>query len=160
MYTAQLGLDNPIAIRYPRGRGITINWKQAFSKIEIGKGVALKKGVKLAILSIGTIAKNVSEAITDIDVSHYDMRFVKPLDEDLLHLIFKTYTTIITIEDGTIKGGFGSEILEFASENNFHNTIKTLGIPDNFIEHGNVNELQKSIQLDSDSIKTRILNLL
>jgi len=159
MYTAQLGLDHPIAIRYPRGRGITIDWKQPFSKIEIGKGIQLKKGEKLAILSIGTIAKNVTEAIQDLNVSHYDMRFVKPLDENLLHQIFKNYQKIITIEDGTIKGGFGTEILEFASRNNYSISIKVLGIPDTFIEHGSVFELQKSIRLDSESLKKQILNL-
>ena len=152
MYTAQLGLDFPIAIRYPRGRGITIDWKQPFSKIEIGKGEQLKKGIKLAVLSIGSMAKNVSEAIVDIDVSHYDMRFVKPLDEQLLHTIFKTYKTIITIEDNTIKGGFGSAVLEFASENNYKNKIKLLGIPDVFIEHGPVDVLQESVSLDPESL--------
>ena len=154
MYTAQLGLEQPIAIRYPRGRGITTDWKQPFSKIEIAKGVVLKKGHKLAVLSIGTIAKNVTEAIKNLDISHYDMRFVKPLDERLLHTIFKTYDTVVTVEDHTIKGGFGSAILEFASENNYKNTIKTLGIPDFFIEHGSVNELEESLGLDAKSLMT------
>ena len=160
MYTAQLGLNHPIAIRYPRGRGITIDWKQPFSKIEIGKGVQLKKGEKLAIISIGTIAINIIEAIQGLNVSHYDLRFVKPLDETLLHKIFKTHKTIITIEDGAIKGGFGSEILEFSSINNYSNTIKVIGIPDTFIEHGRVYELQKSIGLDSESLKRQIQNIL
>lgn len=152
MYTAQLGLEQPIAIRYPRGRGVTIDWKQPFSKIETGKGIPLKKGQKLAILSIGTIAKNVTKAIIDLDVSHYDMRFVKPLDVNLLHTIFKTYDTVVTIEDHTIKGGFGSAILEFAYENGYKNRIKTLGIPDDFIENGSVDELQQSIGLDVESL--------
>jgi len=160
MYTAQLGLDNPITIRYPRGRGVTINWKQPFSKIEIGKGAQLKSGNNLAVISIGSIAKNVCEAIEKLNVSHYDMRFVKPMDELLLHEIFQNYQHILTIEDGVIKGGFGSAILEFASENRYTNQIKVLGIPDNFIEHGSVDELQKSIQLDSESIKKQIINLL
>ena len=154
MYTAQLGLEQPIAIRYPRGRGITIDWKQPFSKIEIAEGVALKKGHKLAVLSIGTIAKNVTEAIKNLDVSHYDMRFVKPLDERLLHTIFKTYDTVVTVEDHAIKGGFGSAVLEFASNNNYKNTTKTLGIPDSFIEHGSVNELEESLGLDTKSLMT------
>jgi 1-deoxy-D-xylulose-5-phosphate synthase len=152
MYTAQLGLGLPIAIRYPRGHGITIDWKQPFSKIEIGKGVELKKGNNLAVLSIGTMAQNASEAIVDLNVSHYDMRFVKPLDEKLLHTIFKQYNTIITIEDNAIKGGFGSAILEFASANNYKNDIKLLGIPDVFIEHGTVDELQESVGFDSESL--------
>ena len=163
MYTAQLGLDCPIAIRYPRGRGITIDWKQPFSKIEIGKGVQLKKGKISAVLSIGTIAKNVNEAIklsvNKNDISHYDMRFVKPLDEALLHTIFKTYKYIVTIEDNSIKCGFGSAVLEFASENNYTNSIKLLGIPDVFIEHGNINELQEQTFLNPLGIKREIDSL-
>ncbi|WP_157208676.1 1-deoxy-D-xylulose-5-phosphate synthase [Mariniflexile maritimum] len=148
MYTAQLGLQLPIAIRYPRGTGAIAQWKQPFISIEIGKGVQLKKGEKIAVLSIGTIAKNVSEAILNLNVSHYDMRFAKPLDETLLHTIFKNYQTIFTVEDNAIKGGFGSAVLEFAAANNYKNTIKSIGIPDTFIEHGSVTELQKSIGLD------------
>ncbi len=156
MYTVQLGLENPIAIRYPRGRGVTIDWKQPFSKIEIGTGVQLKKGNKLAVLSIGGIAKNITEAIknyhTPQEVAHYDMRFVKPLDKTLLHDIFKTHKTIITLEDNTIKGGFGSAVLEFAAANHYKNNIHILGIPDNFVEHGSVNRLHQSIGLDAKSL--------
>jgi len=160
MYTAQLVLNHPIAIRYPRGKGVTIDWKQPFEKIEIGKGIQLKHGKELAVLSIGTIAKNVSEAIKDINVSHYDLRFVKPLDESLLHQIFTTYKNIVTIEDNCIKGGFGSTIAEFASTYNYIIPIIQLGIPDVFIEHGNLVQLQKSICLDTESIKQRITNIL
>ncbi|MCL4119380.1 UNVERIFIED_CONTAM: hypothetical protein GTU68_050866 [Idotea baltica] len=152
MYTAQLGLKHPIAIRYPRGRGVIIDWKQPFAKIEIGTGIQLKKGLKTAVLSIGSIAKNVTEAISNNDVSHYDMRFVKPLDATLLHTIFTTYENIITVEDNSVKGGFGSAILEFATENNYKNTIKILGIPDVFLEHGSVDELQKHIGLDVENL--------
>ena len=164
LYTAQLGLKNPIAIRYPRGKGTIIDWLKPFKKIEIGKGVQLKQGTKTAILSIGTIAKNVSEAIelskkTD-EIAHYDMRFVKPLDEKLLHTIFSEYKTIITIEDGTIKGGFGSTILEFASENNYQHKIKTIGIPDEFIEHGSVSKLQHKLGLNIENLKITIENLI
>jgi len=160
MYTAQLGLDLPIAIRYPRGRGITVNWKQPFNRIEIGKAEPLKKGKELAILSIGTIAKNVTEAIKDLEVSHYNMRFVKPLDEALLHKVFKSYKTIITVEDGTITGGFGTAILEFAAMNNYKNTIKTLGVPDTFIEHGKVEELQELVGLDIERLTKTICHYL
>ena len=160
MYTAQLGLEQPIAIRYPRGRGVTVDWKQPFSKIEIGEGIRLKKGENKAVLSIGTIAKNITEAIKNLNVSHYDMRFVKPLDEKLLHTIFKCYDRIITIEDNAIKGGFGSAILEFASENNYNNTIKTIGIPDDFIEHASINELHKVVKLDFNSLKVIFTNAL
>ena len=152
MYTAQLVLDRPIAIRYPRGRGVTMDWKQPFNKIEIGKGILLKEGNNIAVLSIGTISKNVSDAIENCKnpkgIAHYDMRFVKPLDESLLHFILKKHQNIITVEDNSIKGGFGSAILEFSAEHNYKNTIKILGIPDCFIEHGSTNELQQSIGLD------------
>ncbi|TXG37403.1 1-deoxy-D-xylulose-5-phosphate synthase [Seonamhaeicola maritimus] len=160
MYTAQLGLENPIAIRYPRGRGITLDWKQPFSKIEIGTGIQLKEGENLAVLSIGAISKNVTEAIEDFDVAHYDMRFVKPLDEKLLRIIFKNYNTIITVEDGTIKGGFGSAILEFAAEFNYKNPIKVLGVPDDFLEHGKVDELEKLVGLDPRSLNIYIKKLI
>ncbi len=160
MYTAQLGLDRPIAIRYPRGRGVTIDWKQSFSKIKIGKGVALNKGEKLAILSIGTIAKNVSDAIKNFNVSHYDMRFVKPLDETLLHDVLKKHDNIITIEDGTVNGGFGSAILEFSAKYNYKNNIHLMGISDCFIEHGKVSELQEQASIDSRSIKKIIISIL
>jgi 1-deoxy-D-xylulose-5-phosphate synthase len=156
LYTAQLGLKNPIAIRYPRGTGTIIDWQKSFEKIEIGKGVQLKKGNKIAILSIGTIAKNVSEALDLInnssELSHFDMRFVKPLDETLLHAIFKNHEAIVTVEDGTIKGGFGSAILEFAAENGHSHKIKLVGIPDNFVAHGSVPDLQHKAGLDSKSL--------
>jgi 1-deoxy-D-xylulose-5-phosphate synthase len=156
LYTAQLGLKNPIAIRYPRGTGTSTDWQQPFEKIAIGKGIQLKKGTKIAVLSAGTIAKNVSDAIklteNTLEIAHFDMRFVKPLDAKLLHTILKDYKTIFTIEDGTIIGGFGAAILEFASQYNYHNKIKILGIPDNFIAHGSVSELQNKIGLDAKSL--------
>ncbi len=157
MYTVQLGLEQPIAIRYPRGKGITINWKQPFEKIKLGTGVQLKQGNNIAVLSIGTISKNAEEAIKKIEnnvaFAHYDMRFVKPLDEALLHQIFEKYNYIITLEDNAIAGGFGSAILEFASENNYNNPIKLLGIPDTFIEHGSIDELQESVGLDAENLR-------
>ena len=118
MFTAQNGLQQPIAIRYPRGKGNIINWIQPFVAIEIGKGIQLKKGSKIAVLSIGTMANNVSKAIEKCNmpevVSHYDMRFVKPLDVELLQKIFTTYKYVITVEDGVKHGGFGSAVLEYA----------------------------------------------
>ena len=152
MFTAQLGLRQPIAIRYPRGRGQILEWERPFSKIEIGKGIELKKGTRIAVLTAGTIANNVSHAIENCNkpdtISHYDMRFIKPLDEKLLHDIFKSHSYIITAEDGTIKGGFGSSILEFAAKYGYRTDIKTLGVPDNFIEHGSVETLYKHVGLD------------
>ncbi len=156
LFTASLGLEHPIAIRYPRGRGISVNWQKPFHKIEIGKAHELKEGTKSAVLSTGFIGNNVALALNKISnsdaIAHYDFGFVKPLDESLLHKIFTSFEKIITIEDGVIKGGFGSAIVEFATENNYTTPIKTLGIPDVFIEHGRIEELQKICGIDVDSI--------
>lgn len=156
MYTAQLGLKHPIAIRYPRGRGENLNWQQPFSKLEIGKGECLKQGTKTAILSIGNMYKNVVEALEFLEeasaFSHYDLRFIKPLDETMLHEVFKTHDTVVTIEDGTLLGGFGSAIAEFKTKYNYLNKLISKGIPDHFIEHGTVLELQKTINLDSKNL--------
>ncbi len=164
LYTAQLGLENPIAIRYPRGRGITINWQLPFETITIGKGACLQEGNNIAILSIGSIAKNVSEALKSTkektQVAHYDLRFVKPLDQQLLHSIFKKFEKIITIEDGTVNGGFGSAILEFTAEHNYKNTITVLGIPDEFIHHGTVAELHQICGIDANAILSEIENMI
>ena len=142
MYTAQIGLEHPIAIRYPRGRGVTPCWKSPFEAIEIGTGVQLEQGEGLAVLSIGAISNKVTEAIRGLNCGHYDMRFIKPLDESLLHTIFKTHSTLITIEDGVENGGFGSAILEFAATNNYKNDVIVKGIPDEFIEHGDIDTLK------------------
>ena len=157
LYTAQLGLDRPIAIRFPRGRGNIINWEKPFKSIKIGSGIQLKEGHSCAILSVGTIADNVTEALELLNnsssFSHYDMRFIKPLDENLLHTIFKKYNTIVTIENGVISGGFGSAVLEFSSKNKYNKEVKTLGIPDEFIEHGSLKKLYQKIKLDVYSLK-------
>ncbi|MDT0690841.1 1-deoxy-D-xylulose-5-phosphate synthase [Salegentibacter sp. F188] len=149
LYTAQLDLKHPLAIRYPRGRGVKAEWDLPFEEMKIGKGLCLDSGSKIAILSIGPMAANVSEAIEGLDpsekekVGHYDMIFVKPLDEKLLQEVFRRYKTVITVEDGAVRGGFGSAVLEFASEMDFKGKIRCLGVPDNFIEQGNVSELQE-----------------
>jgi 1-deoxy-D-xylulose-5-phosphate synthase len=160
MYTAQLGLEHPIAIRYPRGNGNSIDWQQPFSKIEIGKGFQLLEGKSIAILTIGTIANNAKTAINECDLSEnislYDMRFIKPLDEELLHTILKKHSTIITIEDGVLSGGFGSAILEFSAKNNYKNTIKCLGISDEFPNQGTIKELQDLAGISSEKIKNTI----
>ena len=160
MFTAQLGLKNPIVIRYPRGKGTTIDWEQPFKKLTLGKGVQLKKGKQLAILSVGTIAENIAKAITNLNVSHYDLKFIKPLDATLLHAVFCEYKYLITVEDNCVKGGFGSAILEFASQHNYKNDIKVLGIPDTFIQQGTTIQLQEQIGLDSMSIRNIINNIL
>ncbi|MEQ3500830.1 1-deoxy-D-xylulose-5-phosphate synthase [Tenacibaculum sp. SSH1-16] len=164
MFTAQQGLEHPIAIRYPRGKGKLEQWQLPFENIEIGKGACLKEGNQVAVLSVGTIADNISEAINQLEnkelVAHYDLRFVKPLDAQLLDTIFDKFDTIITIEDGTIKGGFGSEVLEYASEVNYQGKMKLLGIPDEFIHHGTIQQLQEVCGIDVSSIKKTIQNLL
>lgn len=157
LYTAQLGLDHPIAIRYPRGRGKNINWLKPFEKIQIGKANQLHGGSQVAILSTGAIGNNVSKVLEDISnsslFSHYDFGFIKPLDEKLLHDIFTKHQEIVTIEDGCITGGFGSSISTFATRNGYTLKISTLGIPDTFIEHGTVLQLQQSCGIDVKSLK-------
>jgi 1-deoxy-D-xylulose-5-phosphate synthase len=161
LYTAQLGLNHPIAIRYPRGRGVIQDWQTQhlgkYEKIAIGKSVCIKQGSKVAVLSNGTIGNNVTLAIAKMKhpetIAHYDFSFVKPLDEKALNTIFTEFTTIVTIEDGTVKGGFGSAILEFASENNYASKITVLGVPDEFIEHGTVAELQQYCKIDVKSLE-------
>jgi 1-deoxy-D-xylulose-5-phosphate synthase len=160
MYTAQKGLQQPIAIRYPRGRGVTPDWKSAFETIEIGTGVQLEQGDNLAILSVGAISNTVSPAIEGLNCAHYDLRFVKPLDTRLLHTIFKTYSTLITIEDGVISGGFGSAILEFAAAHHYKNDVIVKGIPDAFIEQGPVDTLFETLELDSQHLKQFVFDLI
>jgi len=159
MYTAQKGLEHPIAIRYPRGRGVTPNWKSPFEAIEIGTGVQLEQGEDLAILSIGAISNAVTEAIDGLNCGHYDMRFVKPLDESLLHTIFKTHSTLITIEDGVVNGGFGSAVLEFAATHRYKNDVVVKGIPDKFIEHGAIDSLHEHLGLNVDELHKLIKSL-
>ena len=164
MYTAQLGLPHPIAIRYPRGKGVTKDWKHPFEKILIGIAQKLKQGTEIAILSIGHIGNSILEIIAELnnprEIGHYNMRFIKPLDKNLLKTIFNTYTHIITIEDGCKIGGFGSAVLEFANEQEFYKNIKIFGIKDTFIPHGTTEELYKIAQIDSLSIKKYIKTIL
>ncbi|UOY08592.1 1-deoxy-D-xylulose-5-phosphate synthase [Muricauda sp. SCSIO 64092] len=158
MFTAQKGLQQPIAIRYPRGRGNTLNWEQPFEEIEIGTGKTLKKGNKVAFLTLGPMGHQIKELIEEHHspelFGHYDMRFVKPLDVKLLHTIFEEYQHIITLEDGCQIGGFGSAIIEFANENNYQRTIKVFAVPDTFIEHGTIPELHDICALNEKHITT------
>ena len=164
LYTAQLGIEHPIAIRYPRGRGQNTNWKSPYQKITIGKANCLKEGTKVAVVSNGTIGNNVAQALDNLNypstIAHYDFPFVKPLDEALLHTIFSKNETIIIIEDGVVSGGFGSAILEFATANNYHAKIQLLGVPDEFIEQGTVLELQQICKMDVSSLEVLFKELL
>ena len=160
LYTSQLGLNHPISIRYPRGRGVLFDWKKSFDTIKIGTGVCLQEGRDIAILSLGAIGNNVTKVLEEFPkVAHYDLRFAKPLDEKLLHKICAEFKQIITLEDGVIPGGFGSAILEFSAKHGYKNSIKILGIQDDFIEHGTIDELQKMNGIDSSSIKQTLKNL-
>jgi 1-deoxy-D-xylulose-5-phosphate synthase len=160
LYTTQINLKFPIAIRYPRGRGRILDWKQPFSKMEIGKGEQLKDGTDIAILAIGSILDNVLDAIETSSapdkIACYDLRFIKPLDEDLLHGVFRKYNTVFTVEDGVIHGGFGSAICEFASRFHYTNTIELLGIPDSFPEHGSISELQEIAGISVKKIRESV----
>jgi 1-deoxy-D-xylulose-5-phosphate synthase len=163
MYTAQLDeVKLPFSIRYPRGNGVMAEWRKPFSKIEIGTGRKIKSGEDIAILTIGTIGNLAVNACAElvkqgIDAAHYDMRFVKPLDEDLLHEVFSKFDKVITVEDGCIMGGMGSAVLEFMSENNYSAQVKRLGIPDSVIEHGEQKELYAECEYDVNAIiKTAI----
>lgn len=160
LYTAQLGLEHPIVIRYPRGRGNELNWKVPFKAIKIGTGLVLNKGSKIAVLCIGPILKQAQDAISNLNTKEsiglYDFRFVKPIDENLLHEICNSYQQLITIEDGSEIGGFGSAVIEFAAKHNYAINIKTIGLPDRFIEHGSIEELREEIGMNTNAITRTI----
>ena len=163
MYTAQLCNHGPFSIRYPRGRGVTIDWQLPFKELPIGKGRKINDGEEIAILSLGHPGNFVQEAIYKLPKNlpkpaHYDMRFAKPIDEEILHEVFKKFKKIVTVEDGVITGGFGSAVLEFMASNNYEADIIRLGIPDKFIDQGTPAELYHECGFDSDGIITTILN--
>ena len=166
MYTAQLeSTVNPFVIRYPRGEGVMAEWKTPFEELAIGKGRKIKDGQEIAILSFGHPGNFAAAAIRDIRVdginpAHYDMRFVKPLDEELLHEVFARYKKIITIEDGTVTGGFGSAILEFMNTNAYKAEVKILGIPDRLVEHGTPKQLYEEIGLDANGIASQLREMM
>jgi len=158
MYTAQLQGKGSFVIRYPRGKGVLVDWRKSMEEIPIGKGVCLKEGRDVAVLSFGPIGNVAAEAIRKAEekgfsIAHYDMRFLKPLDEKLLHQIGKSFKKVITVEDGAKKGGFGSAVLEFFADNGYNNIqIKRIGIPDEFIEHGTPEELYRILGMDVEGI--------
>lgn len=160
MYTAQLPDQGPFSIRYPRGNGFLQDWHTPFQKLEIGKGRCLMEGKDIAIISIGTVGNIAQKAISKVDnisVALYDMRFLKPIDQELLHHIFQHHSRIITIEDGTINGGLGSAVAEFMAEHHYQAQMIRLGIPDKFIEHGSQQQLYKECGFDEDGILQNII---
>lgn len=157
MYTAQLAKYGPFSIRYPRGKGVLHEWKTEMKEIVPGTSRQLSSGDDLAILSIGHLGNFAVEAVEQlkhdhIDAAHYDMRFVKPLDEKQLHAIFSKYENIITVEDGTVVGGFGSAVLEFMAAHDYSSKLKILGVADTFIEHGTQAELWRDCGIDANGI--------
>ncbi|MDI9339045.1 MAG: 1-deoxy-D-xylulose-5-phosphate synthase [Sediminibacterium sp.] len=166
MYTAQHeSNDMPFSIRYPRGNGVMVEWKTPFKLLEIGKGRRIKSGKEVAILSIGHPGNLVTKAIEllkeqGIDPAHYDMRFVKPIDEALLHEVFSTYDKVITVEDGCIQGGMGSAVLEFMADHNYKASVKRLGIPDRYIEHGEQSELYEECGFSPVAIADAVKGML
>jgi 1-deoxy-D-xylulose-5-phosphate synthase len=166
MYTAQLeSTQVPMVIRYPRGEGVMPEWKTEMKEIVIGTGRKLKEGQDIAVLSLGHPGNFAASAVRDLKndglvVGHYDMRFAKPLDETLLHEVCGKYEKILTVEDGTIKGGFGSAVLEFMSEHGYKNEVRMLGIPDHIIEHGTLKELHRECGYDAQAIREAILEMM
>ena len=166
MYTAQLPDMGPFVIRYPRGKGVCVNWRCPLEKVEVGMGRCLKKGDKVAVITIGPIGNTAAQAIAETEqegkasnIAHYDLRFLKPIDGNMLHEIGKQFTHIITIEDGVRNGGMGSAVMEWMADNGYMPLITRLGLPDDyFVEHGSVPELQKLVGIDKDSIKKAICN--
>ena len=162
MYTAQLDSNtSPFSIRYPRGKGVMIDWQTKMKEIKIGKGRMIKDGEDIAILTIGHPGNFAVEACANLDEegiypAHYDMRFVKPLDEELLHSIAKRFDKIITVEDGSIQGGFGSAVLEFLASHKYNSQVTRLGIPDSFVEHGTQQELWDECGYDAKAIITAV----
>ena len=159
MYTAQLPDKGPFVIRYPRGGGVLQDWRCPFEEIPIGKGRKLHDGDDIAILSIGPIGNNVTEAIAKLaqetsapSIAHYDMRFLKPIDEDILEEVGQKFSRIITVENGAKKGGLGSAVLEWMNDHGYQPKVVRLGLPDSFVEHGTVTELQHIVGIDAEGI--------
>ena len=164
MYTAQLRPRGPMVIRYPRGRGVTVNWRQPFQEMEIGKGQLLKDGADLAILSLGPIGKEATKAIEileeeQISVAHFDMRFLKPLDNKLLKTVFSRFNRIITLEDASVVGGLGSAVIEYMNDNSYKAKVIRLGIPDRFVDQGTQEELYRECGYDALGIEAAARNL-
>lgn len=157
MYTAQLRKPGPFVIRYPRGKGVMPDWEKPFEELEIGKGRIISEGEKVAVLSVGHPGNFVVAAMKELEKegkvpAHYDFRFVKPIDKELLHQVLSKFKMIITVEDGTIVGGFGSAVIEFMNQNNYSSRVLTLGIPDSFIEQGTQRQLYKECGFDAAGI--------
>ena len=165
MYSAQLPREGAYCIRYPRGKGVTNDWKTSFEEIKDGKARLIRDGEQLAILTIGHVGNYAAEVCDQfsregVRIAHYDMRFAKPLDEDMLHQVFKKFNKVITVEDGCLQGGFGSAVLEFMADNGYRTHIKRLGIPDEVIEQGDQHQLQAQCGFDTTGIYRSCVDML
>ncbi|MDR2130773.1 MAG: 1-deoxy-D-xylulose-5-phosphate synthase [Odoribacteraceae bacterium] len=163
MYTAQLPGQGPFSIRYPRGNGTTVDWRTPCVALEVGKGRRLVAGDEVAILSIGTIGGEALKAVRRCpagSVALYDMRFLKPLDEELLHEVFRRFTRVMTVEEGTVVGGLGSAVLEFMSDHGYSAAVTRAGIPDRFVGHGTREQLLRECRLDADALYRRLCDLI
>ena len=164
MFTAQLPDQGPFAIRYPRGRGVKVDWKCPLEAVQVGKGRKLKEGKDIAVLTLGPLGNEAAKAIASAEqksgksIAHYDLRFLKPLDEEMLDEIGQNYTSVVTVEDGTLKGGMGSAILEFMSDRGYTPTVRRIGIPDAFVQHGTPKELYQLCGMDAESIEKVLLS--
>lgn len=164
MYTAIECQDGPFVIRYPRGAVDTLDWKNDMAPMPIGKSRCMREGADVAVLSIGTIAAECAQAIDEaarqgVRCSHYDMLFLKPIDEALLHQIGKSGMPVLTVEDGTLNGGLGSVVASFMTRHGYNNKLVMAGIADNFVEHGSVSELKAICGIDASSLAAKIINL-
>ena len=161
MYTAQLPDKGTFVIRYPRGRGHRVEWQCPLEEIPVGKGRKLRDGQRLVVLSIGPFGYDVEQAIdeTGLPVAHYDLRFLKPLDEELLEEVAHNYDRILTVEDGIREGGMGSAVLEWMADHHYHSSVVRLGLPDHFVQHGTVEELRRLCGIDTESIAKTISQL-
>ena len=158
MYTAQLPDKGPFVIRYPRGRGVLTNWRCPLEEIPVGKGRCLREGNDIAVITLGPIgnaaARAIERAVNErgLSVAHYDLRFLKPLDEEMLHEIGKRFNRIVTVEDGVVKGGMGSAVLEFMADAGYMPQVVRIGLPDSFVEHGTPQELYHLCGMDEEAI--------
>ena len=167
MFTAQLPNKGTFVIRYPRGRGSLVDWHCPLQEVPVGRGRCLKQGSDLAIVTLGPIGTEAAEAIADVEkqlpgrsIAHYDLRFLKPLDDDLLCEVGENFKTIITVEDGVRLGGMGSAVLEWMNDHHYHPDVIRLGLPDTFVEHGTVAQLRHIVGIDAQTIAQTMLTLL
>jgi 1-deoxy-D-xylulose-5-phosphate synthase len=170
LFTAQTGGKGPFVIRYPRGRGVTVDWECPFYEVEIGRGRRLKEGKDVAVVTLGPIGHEAEKAIAqfekesreaghELTVAHYDLRFLKPLDEELLHEIGRHFHAVVTVEDGARQGGMGSAVLEFMADHGYAPRVARIGIPDHFVTHGPVKDLYHLCGMDAEGILAELRSM-